>query len=35
VKVRGLAKVDCAFVFGCAAHNLPRLPRLLAQQQQA
>jgi hypothetical protein len=33
VKVRGLAKVD--FVFGCAAHNLPRLPRLLAQQQQA
>jgi hypothetical protein len=25
VKVRGLAKVDCAFVFGCAAHNLLRL----------
>jgi IS5 family transposase len=33
VKVRGLAKVDCAFVFGCAAHNLLRLPRLMAQQQ--
>jgi transposase len=33
VKVRGLAKVDCAFVFGCAAHNLLRLPRLIAQQQ--
>ena len=32
VKVRGLAKVDCAFVFGCAAHNLLRLPRLIAQQ---
>jgi transposase len=33
VKVRGLAKVDCAFVFGCAAHNLLRLPSLMAQQQ--
>ena len=33
VKVRGLAQVDCAFVFGCAAHNLLRLPRLMAQQQ--
>ncbi len=33
VKVRGLARVDCAFVFGCAAHNLLRLPRLIAQQQ--
>jgi transposase len=33
VKVRGLAKVDCAFVFGCAAHNLLRLPRLMAQRQ--
>jgi transposase len=32
VKVRGLAKVDCVFVFGCAAHNLLRLPRLIAQQ---
>jgi transposase len=32
VKVRGLAKVDCAFVLGCAAHNLLRLPRLIAQQ---
>jgi transposase len=31
VKVRGLHKVGCAFVFGCAAHNLLRLPRLLAQ----
>jgi len=33
VKVRGLAKVDCTFVFGCAAHNLLRLPKLIAQQQ--
>jgi len=33
VKLRGLHKVDCAFVFACAAHNLLRLPRLLAQQQ--
>jgi transposase len=33
VKVRGLAKVDCTFVFGCAAHNLLRLPRLIAQQK--
>ena len=32
VKVRGLAKVDWSFVFSCAAHNLLRLPRLLAQQ---
>jgi hypothetical protein len=32
VKVRGLHKVDYAFVFGCAAHNLLRLPRLIAQQ---
>jgi transposase len=32
VKLRGLHKVDFLFVFGCAAHNLMRLPRLLAQQ---
>ncbi len=32
VKVRGLAKVDWTFVFSCAAHNLLRLPRLIAQQ---
>ncbi len=32
VKVRGLAKVDWVFVFSCAAHNLLRLPRLIAQQ---
>ena len=31
VKVRGLAKVDWVFVFSCAAHNLLRLPRLIAQ----
>ena len=30
VKLRGLAKVDWIFVFTCAAHNLLRLPRLLA-----
>ncbi len=32
VKLRGLEKVDWLFVFSCAAHNLIRLPRLLAQQ---
>ena len=32
VKLRGLAKVGWIFVFSCAAHNLLRLPRLLAQQ---
>jgi hypothetical protein len=32
VKLRGLHKVDWLFVFGCAAHNLMRLPRLFAQQ---
>ncbi len=32
VKLRGLAKVDWIFVFSCAAHNLLRLPRLLAAQ---
>ncbi len=31
VKLRGLHKVDWLFVFGCAAHNLCRLPRLMAQ----
>ena len=30
VKVRGLHKVDWVFVFSCAAHNLLRLPRLIA-----
>jgi transposase len=33
VKVRGLHKVDWVFVFNCAAHNLLRLPRLIAKQQ--
>jgi transposase len=32
VKLRGLGKVDWLFVFSCAAHNLLRLPRLMAQQ---
>jgi hypothetical protein len=31
VKLRGLHKVDWLFVFSCAAHNLLRLPRLIAQ----
>jgi transposase len=31
VKLRGLARVDCAFVFGLAAYNLVRLPKLLAR----
>ena len=35
VKLRGLDKVDWLFVFSCAAHNLLRLPRLIAQQQTA
>ena len=30
VKLRGLARVDGAFVLGLAAYNLLRLPRLLA-----
>ena len=34
MKVRGLHKVNWLFVFGCAAHNLLRLPRLLARQDQ-
>ena len=33
VKLRGLHKVEWLFVFGCAAHNLLRLPRLIARQQ--
>ena len=35
VKLHGLEKVDWLFVFSCAAHNLLRLPRLIAQQQPA
>jgi len=31
VKLRGLEKVDWLFVFNCTAHNLIRLPRLMAQ----
>ena len=31
MKLRGLEKVDWLFVFSCAAHNLIRLPRLIAQ----
>lgn len=34
VKLRGLHKVDWIFVFSCAAHNLMRLPRLIALQDQ-
>ena len=30
VKLRGLARVDCAFVLGLAAYNRVRLPKLLA-----
>jgi transposase len=32
VKLRGLAKVDWIFVLSCAAHNLLRLPQLIATQ---
>ena len=35
VKLRGLEKVYWLFVFSCAAHNLLRLPRLIAQRQPA
>ena len=35
VKLRGLHKVEWLFVFSCAAHNLCRLPKLIAQQQTA
>jgi hypothetical protein len=31
VKLRGLEKADWLFVFSCAAHNLIRLPKLIAQ----
>ena len=31
VKLRGLAKVDWLFVFGCAAYNLMRIPKLREQ----
>ncbi len=34
VKMRGLAKVDWVFVFSCAAHNLLRLPALIASPEQ-
>ncbi len=34
VRLRGLAKVDWVFVFSCAAHNLLRLPRLIASQAE-
>ena len=34
VKLRGPARVDWIFVFSCAAHNLLRLPRLIANQAQ-
>jgi transposase len=34
VKLRGLDKVDWLFVFCCAAHNLIRLPRLIAQRRE-
>jgi hypothetical protein len=35
VKLRGLHKVDWLFVFSCAAHNLMRLPKLIALGRQA
>src|SRR5579875_2726353 len=31
VKLQGIEKVDWLFVFSCAAHNLLRLPKLIAQ----
>jgi hypothetical protein len=31
--VRGLHKVNWVFVFSCAAHNLLRLPGLIAKQR--
>lgn len=34
VKLRGLHKVDWLFVFSCAAHNLMRLPKLMALRRQ-
>jgi hypothetical protein len=35
VKLRGLHKVDWLFVFSCAAHNLMRLPKLMALEREA
>src|SRR5450631_3113536 len=35
VKLRGLHKVDWLFIFSCAAHNLMRLPKLIALGRQA
>src|SRR6202022_3604804 len=35
VKLRGLHKVGWLFVFSCAAHNLMRLPKLIALEPQA
>jgi hypothetical protein len=35
VKLRGLHNVDWLFVFNCAAHNLMRLPKLIALGRQA
>jgi len=35
VKYRGLEKVNWAFVFSCAAHNLLRLPKLITRQRAA
>ena len=32
VELRGLHRVDRVFVFNCDAHNLLRLPRLIANQ---
>jgi hypothetical protein len=34
VKLQGLERVDWLFVFSCAAHNLIRLPRLMAQSPE-
>jgi hypothetical protein len=35
VKLRGLAKVQWLFVFGCAAYNLLRIPKLRGQAASA
>jgi hypothetical protein len=35
LKLRGLHTVDWLFVLSCAAHNLSRLPRLIAQRHAA
>ena len=34
VKLRGLEKVDWLFLFSCAAHNLLRIPKLIAKQSE-